>query len=90
MDEDKITEDKVNRERPERIQKRISCPHEAVIKMQITVRSVAQDGSINPNPISRKKLNKYGLDNYAVMHVRGYDMVDCLKNVKTKLEKLNG
>lgn len=90
MDEDKITEEKVDRARPEKIQKRISCPHEAVIKMQIVVRSVTEDGSINPNPISRDKLNKYGLDNYAVLCVRGYDMVDCLKNVKTKLEKLNG
>lgn len=64
-------------------------PHQAVVKFKISVHKVLNGGGLDPTPISRKDLKKYGLDTFANISVSGFDKNDCIKKLKEKLERLN-
>jgi hypothetical protein len=75
---------------PEKAVSFTDFPHLATIKFQIVINPITQDGSIHPTPASKEKLNKCGIDEYALLQVQGADLYTCIQNVKEKLEKLNG
>jgi len=82
--------EEVNKRPPEKAISFTDFPHLATIKFQVVVNPIMQDGSIHPTPASKEKLNKCGIDEYAILQVQGPDLYTCIKNVKEKLEKLNG
>lgn len=75
---------------PSRKTERYQYPHTAVLKFQIKVHKVLREGGLDPVPVSDEELRKYGIDKFAVMSVSGFDKADCIKQVKQKLEALNG
>ena len=56
--------------------------------MEIVKRNT--DGSLDTTPLSAKTFNKYGISNAAEFTLDGLNEADCIKQVKDKLESLNG
>ena len=56
--------------------------------MEIVKRNV--DGTLDTTPLSTKTFNKYGISNAAEFTLDGFNEADCIKQVKDKLESLNG
>lgn len=69
---------------------RKSCPHHATITLKIDVRKINQDGSLDPEILGNKILSEYGISNKAIVCTSGSTEADCIKNLITMLEKLNG
>ena len=55
----------------------------------IDIRSLNVDGSSDVNSLSDERLSKYNIGRKAEISISGVSEADCIKNVKTKLEKLN-
>ena len=64
-------------------------PHRGIITFDIDIRSLNVDGSSDVNSLSDERLSKYNIGRKAEISISGVSEADCIKNVKTKLEKLN-
>ena len=64
-------------------------PHRAIITFGIDIRALDADGSADANSLSDQRLSKYNIGRKAEISISGVSEADCIKNVKTKLEKLN-
>lgn len=72
-------------------EKRNLGPHVATIKFNIVIQKVLTDGSIHPEIIDCKSLFKNNeIAQKGELVVYGYDIWNCVENVKQKLENLNG
>tara|TARA_R110000744_G_scaffold3161_1_gene12255 strand:+ start:1140 stop:1364 length:225 start_codon:yes stop_codon:yes gene_type:complete len=69
---------------------RANVPHGAIIKVSIKVHQQLKDGSLDPRHLSVEELNHFGIAPCAEMRIDGFDRNSCVKNIKDKLEKLNG
>ena len=64
-------------------------PHQATITFNIDIRAFNPDGSLDTNILSDERLFKYNIGQKAKISISGVSEADCIKNIKTKLEKLN-
>lgn len=64
-------------------------PHMAVITVKLEVHSLLDTGECSGRVVNKKVLEQYGIKDTFLTSVNGYTMDDCLKKLKTKLEKLN-
>jgi hypothetical protein len=69
---------------------RADVPYSAIIKVSIKVHKQLKDGSLEPKYLSAEELNRLGIAPCAEMRIDGFDKNSCVKNIKDKLEKLNG
>jgi len=67
----------------------IHKPHTAIISIQLEVHSLLDTGECSGRVVNQQTLEQYGIKNKSIILVNGYNMEDCLKNLKNKLEKLN-
>lgn len=64
-----------------------SSPHKAHILMRIEVSDVLPTGESTNNSIPESLLKEYGLAKTMVLTVSGFDMDNCLHNLKQKIEE---
>ena len=64
-------------------------PHRAIVTFNIDIRAINLDGDVDIVGLSDERLSKYNIGKKAEFTVSGGSEADCIKNVKTKLEKLN-
>jgi|MDSV01.2.fsa_nt_gb hypothetical protein len=69
---------------------RAEQPHKARIRFAIDVFPMNQDGSLTPIPVNSEELSDYGITDFAEIFIDGIDRHNCIKNVISKLESLNG
>jgi hypothetical protein len=68
-----------------------TAPHVAIVRFNIFIHRVLPDGSYDPQIIDCKsEFQDYEMTNSAEIVVTGFDKWNCIKNVKEKLESLNG
>ena len=68
---------------------RRECPHHAVITLKVDIRKINSDGTLDPKVMGNTLLRKYGMSTKAQLAVVGTSEADCIKNLKSKLERLN-
>lgn len=64
-------------------------PHQAIITFDIDIRALNIDGDVDASRLSDERLSKYNIGRKAEISISGVSEADCIKNVKTRLEKLN-
>lgn len=69
---------------------RKNCPHHATITMKIDIRKMHNDGSLDDQVMGNRSLASYGISTKAQLCISGATEAECIKNLKEKLEKLNG
>tara|TARA_R100000664_G_C2704320_1_gene103498 strand:+ start:516 stop:740 length:225 start_codon:yes stop_codon:yes gene_type:complete len=69
---------------------RAEQPHKARIRFAIDIFPMGKDGSLHPTPVSAEELTKYGITDFAEIFIDGIDKHNCIKNLISKLESLNG
>jgi len=72
------------------IRERINIgPHMGLLKFNIFIHRVLEDGSIDPQPVDcTDEFQKLGMTNLGEINVTGYDKNNCIEKVKTLLESL--
>jgi hypothetical protein len=65
------------------------APHRAIITFDVDIRALNVDGDVGPHRLSDERLSKYNIGKKAQFVISGVSEADCIKNVKTRLEKLN-
>ena len=65
-------------------------PHKAVVTMKIDIRKINRDGTLDSQIMGNHLLQKYGVSTKAQWCTSGASEAECIKNLKEKLEKLNG
>tara|TARA_R110002020_G_scaffold370407_4_gene582064 strand:+ start:771 stop:1013 length:243 start_codon:yes stop_codon:yes gene_type:complete len=78
------------KEQPKNNAIRRQSPHHATITIKIDIRTINPDGTLDPMVMGNHLLKKYGISNKAQWCISGPTEADCIKNLKEKLEKLNG
>jgi hypothetical protein len=65
-------------------------PHIGIIKFDIMIHKMFQDGTVDPQMIDCSDLfADHEMSNLGEIHVVGFDKWDCVKRVKEKLESLS-
>lgn len=62
-------------------------PHRAAILLTINVSDVLPTGESTNEPVSEDILAEYGIKKNMVVVVNGFDLDNCLKNLKSKIEE---
>lgn len=68
---------------------RRECPHHAIITFKVDIRAINIDGTLDPKVMGNAILHKYGISTKAQLAIVGTSEADCIKNLKSKLERLN-
>lgn len=64
-------------------------PHTAVVSFEIKIHEELPDKSLDPTIMTDAELEKFGLTKRAVFCVSGFNLKNCVENLKAKMEKLN-
>lgn len=64
-------------------------PHHAQIHFKINVFPIGQNGEILPEKVNQSELEAYGIKENAVFNISGYNLEDCINNIREALKKLN-
>lgn len=72
------------------ISNRREYPHHVVITMKIDVRKILPDGTLDQQVIGNKLLSDYGISNKAQFYFSAVSEAEAIKQLKQKLERLNG
>jgi len=65
-------------------------PHHATVTIKIDVRKINTNGTLDPLVMGNGPLEKYGITRKAQLCLSGPTEAACIKNLKERLEKLNG
>ena len=65
-------------------------PHHATITIKIDVRKINGNGTLDPLVMGNGSLEKYGMSRKAQLYLSGPTEAVCIKNLKERLERLNG
>jgi|TARA_R110000824_G_scaffold143518_2_gene311214 hypothetical protein len=65
-------------------------PHHTTVTMKIDIRKINKDGTLGHEVMGDHLLKKYGISTKAQWCVSGASEAECIKNLKNKMEKLNG
>ena len=65
-------------------------PHHATITLKIDVRKMYSDGTLESVPMGNELLETYGITRKAQLCLSGTTEAECIKQLKDKLERLNG
>ena len=65
-------------------------PHHATITIKIDVRKINSNGTLDPLVMGNGPLEKYGMTRKAQLYLSGPTEAACIKNLKERLERLNG
>ena len=68
---------------------RRECPHHAVVTLKVDIRRINSDGTLDPKVMGNTLLRKYEMSTKAQFSIIGTSEADCIKNLKSKLERLN-
>lgn len=63
-------------------------PHTAVISIQLEVHSLLETGECSGRTVNSRVLNEYGIKDAFIVAVNGFTLDDCLRKLKSKLERL--
>jgi hypothetical protein len=64
-------------------------PHMGLVRFNIFIHRVLDDGSIDPEVVDcNDEFQKLGMTNLGEIHVTGYDKNNCIEKVKDILENL--
>jgi len=63
-------------------------PHSAVIRILIDVHPVLETGELDGKTLSPKELKEFDLKQKHLIQIKGFDLYDCIKNVKDTINKL--
>lgn len=64
-------------------------PHVCIINCQMEMSYLLDSGEVSGQCVNRESLKKLGVNPDFIMVIKGYDLNDCIQNVKAKLEQLN-
>ncbi len=78
-----------SKEKPPKKPRRM-CPHHATVTFKIDIRKMNNDGTLESIPIGNELLEPYGITRKAQLCLSGATEAECIKQLKDKLEKLNG
>tara|TARA_R100000008_G_scaffold85426_2_gene75336 strand:- start:1381 stop:1617 length:237 start_codon:yes stop_codon:yes gene_type:complete len=65
-------------------------PHHATVTMKIDIRKINKNGNLDTQVMGNHLLEKYGISNKAQWCISGASEAECIKNLKEKLENLDG
>ena len=68
---------------------RRECPHHATITFKVDIRQINSDGTLDHEVLGNAILHKYNMSTKAQFAVVGNSEADCIRNLKSKLERLN-
>lgn len=64
-------------------------PHVCVINCQLEISYLLDSGEISGQCLNADSLKKFGISPTFLLSINGFDLEDCINNVKKKLELLN-
>lgn len=62
-------------------------PHIAILNVQLEISSTTDRGECSGKIINEEALNKLGVKSRFLLSASGFDLEDCVKNLKTKLTR---
>jgi hypothetical protein len=67
----------------------INKPHKAVINLSMEIHALLDTGECSGQVISAQGLEKFDLKPHFILAVDGYNLEDCINNLKRKIEAFN-
>ena len=65
-------------------------PHHATVTLKIDIRKMNTDGTLESTPMGNELLKQYGITRKAQLCLSGTTEAECIRQLKEKLEQLNG